>query len=376
VIAATHKDLYELVEKEAFRQDLYFRINVLPLEIPSLKERPEDILLLLDHFSQGSCLMTDQVKAFLVAYPWKGNIREIKNVASYLSFMNSECVSIDDLPPYMLRASKIEESSEKYSAVFNRVMVSLYTQRKWAGRLSILKACHELGGQETEGDIRRYLEELETEKRLKRVYGGAVKVAYDMGEPEHLKRTILYANEKKCIGEIAASLVKDNETIVVDEGTTNLQLIKNLMGKKNLTIITSSYPALSDLIRYENEGIFDGEIVFIGGKMNTKHLRTSGAIAVHMMSQFFVDKAFISTEGILNDFGISSYDPDKALLSKKYIENSKETIVLCDHSKIGVRNFYKIADLKDVDIIISNVEAPKDWDKRLEEVGTRWITRK
>ncbi len=221
--------------------------------------------------------------------------------------------------------------------------------------------------------IRRYLEELENEKRLKRAYGGAIKVAYDMGEPEHLNRMVLYANEKNRIGELAASLVKDNDTIAIDEGTTNLQVIKHLMGKKDLKIITSSYPALTALINYENQGVFQGEIIFIGGKIDSKHLRVSGAISVQIMNQFCVDKAFISTEGILDDFGISSYDLDKALLSKKFVENSKESIVVCDHSKIGVRNFYKIADFKDIDIIISDVKAPKSWNKILEEVDTKWL---
>lgn len=186
VIAATHKDLYELVEQQVFRQDLYFRINVLPLEIPSLKERPEDILLLLEHFSEGVCELTEQVKSFLVAYPWKGNIREIKNVVSYLLFMSPECVTIDDLPPYMLRAGYREES-KNYSTVFNRVMVSLYIQKKWAGRLSILKACQELGGHETEGDIRRYLEALKEKKYLVVKEGRGGSILTEMGYREMCK---------------------------------------------------------------------------------------------------------------------------------------------------------------------------------------------
>ncbi|MCH4886835.1 AAA family ATPase [Acidaminobacter sp. JC074] len=170
VIAATHKDLYELVERNEFRQDLYFRINVLPLEIPSLRERPEDILLLLEDFSTESYHLTDSVKDFLVRYPWKGNIREIKNISQYLSFMRNDCLDIDDLPPYMRRvlseSPRLSENNDKYSPVFIKVMLSLYLQKKWAGRQVILKGCHELGGHETEADIRRFLQSLKEEGYL------------------------------------------------------------------------------------------------------------------------------------------------------------------------------------------------------------------
>lgn len=224
--------------------------------------------------------------------------------------------------------------------------------------------------------VRKYLEELEKENRLKRVYGGAIKVAYGMGEPEHLKRTILHADQKKRIGEMAASLVKDNEVIAIDEGTTPFEMIKHLMGKKNLTIVTSSYPVLSALINYENQDVFDGEVIFIGGRLETKHLRTTGAIAIDVMSQLYVDKAFVSAEGILINYGISSYSSDKALLSRKYVENSKESIALCDYSKIGVRTFHKISDLKDIDIVISDTDSPKEWKGFLDRIDTRWFVAK
>ena len=117
--------------------------------------------------------------------------------------------------------------------------------------------------------IRRYLEELEAESRLKRVYGGAVKINIGGEEPSYLKREVLYAEEKRNIGKAAAALVEDNDVIFIDDGTTPLQLIYFLMNKSNLTVLTMSMPALHLLMEYKNKDLFSGDIYLIGGKVNT-----------------------------------------------------------------------------------------------------------
>ncbi|RNB91733.1 DeoR/GlpR transcriptional regulator [Brevibacillus fluminis] len=221
--------------------------------------------------------------------------------------------------------------------------------------------------------IRRYLEELEGEQRLKRVYGGAIKINYDREEPSHLKREVLYAEEKQLIGQAASLLVQNNDVIVIDDGTTTQQIIPYLIHKQNVTILTGSFPALSLLMDYQNKGLLTGELYFIGGKVQPKHLRTSGALSVNMIENFHIDKAFLSIDGISMRQGITSYDVEKALVVKTYIDNAKTSIVMTDQSKIGLGTFYKICDLKEIDIIISGVCAPKDWKQELEDRDINWI---
>lgn len=221
--------------------------------------------------------------------------------------------------------------------------------------------------------IRRYLEELEGEQKLKRVYGGAIKINYDREEPSHWKREVLYAEEKERIGRTAAQLVQNNDIIVIDDGTTTQQMIPFLVHKHNLTVFTGSIPALTLLMDYHNKGLLSGEIYFIGGKVQAKHLRTSGSLSVKMIDHFQFDKAFLSIDGISMRQGITSYDVEKSLVVHKYIENAKTSIVLTDQSKIGLGTFYKIADLKEVDIIISGLAAPKDWTAQLEAKDINWI---
>lgn len=107
VIAATNKNLEEMIEKKQFREDLYFRLNVIPLSIPPLRERPEDIEVLLSHaigkFSQNlgkpvSGIEPDALKA-LLSYPWPGNVREIENVIEYaINMESSSSIQFCNLP--------------------------------------------------------------------------------------------------------------------------------------------------------------------------------------------------------------------------------------------------------------------------------------
>ncbi|GGK35074.1 hypothetical protein GCM10010965_30060 [Caldalkalibacillus thermarum] len=92
VIAATNKDLKKMVEEGKFRQDLFYRLFVLPLRVPPLRERKEDIPLLVDHFLKEFCTakvyIADEVMENLVAYHWPGNIRELISVIQYMTRKN------------------------------------------------------------------------------------------------------------------------------------------------------------------------------------------------------------------------------------------------------------------------------------------------
>ncbi|MBN1833246.1 MAG: sigma-54-dependent Fis family transcriptional regulator [Deltaproteobacteria bacterium] len=108
VIAATNRDLEELVRDGAFREDLYFRINVLEIFLPALRERPEDIALLAEYFLKRSGRMNAKVMQriapdtlqYLQEYPWHGNIRELINVIERGVIMAHEAeLRINDLPP-------------------------------------------------------------------------------------------------------------------------------------------------------------------------------------------------------------------------------------------------------------------------------------
>jgi len=108
LISATNQPIVHRIASGSFRADLYYRLNVLPLNLPPLRERKEDILYLLRYFlrSYGRETMTlkPEVEALLLGYPWPGNIRELWNVASFMAFFPDEPMGLDQLPEYLREA--------------------------------------------------------------------------------------------------------------------------------------------------------------------------------------------------------------------------------------------------------------------------------
>lgn len=113
VICATNKDLKELVKQNLFRNDLYFRISVLPLNIPPLRERKGDIFILAQAFKNeynSNFTFTDEAKIKMQQYDWPGNVRELRNYVEYFSNIGKEYIEISDLPFTNKRESKSQNT--------------------------------------------------------------------------------------------------------------------------------------------------------------------------------------------------------------------------------------------------------------------------
>lgn len=112
IIAATNKNLREMVQEGRFREDLYFRLNVFPIEAPPLRERPEDIPLLAQHFIHRFCRRNNrrlpevqpEVYAALKKYSWPGNVRELQNLVERLIILSeNNRIGVENLPAYLLQ---------------------------------------------------------------------------------------------------------------------------------------------------------------------------------------------------------------------------------------------------------------------------------
>ncbi|MBW2002408.1 MAG: sigma-54-dependent Fis family transcriptional regulator, partial [Deltaproteobacteria bacterium] len=117
-IAASNKDLEELISKGEFRQDLFYRLNIFPVQLPPLRERMDDIPLLLDHFLkmhssnrnlQAKSFSQDAIK-LLMKYDWPGNIRELENLVERLSTLCKEpIIHLKDIPMFTITKTKIKD---------------------------------------------------------------------------------------------------------------------------------------------------------------------------------------------------------------------------------------------------------------------------
>lgn len=122
IITATHRDLESLVEEGLFRQDLFYRLNVIPIRIPALKDRREDIPLLIGHFckkfvsaDQSNAIeFSDEALELIMSYDWPGNVRELENLIERLVILRGgHYIRPEDLPPKIYRANPLANTFYK-----------------------------------------------------------------------------------------------------------------------------------------------------------------------------------------------------------------------------------------------------------------------
>ncbi|MGL5756820.1 MAG: sigma-54 dependent transcriptional regulator PrdR [Paraclostridium sp.] len=134
IISATNKNLQDLVESNKFREDLYYRLNVVEVDLPPLRERKEDILLLIDKFIKEICIQNNREKLnitkeatdILQRYTWKGNIRELKNtIENIVVLSRGDTIERDDIPVYIVESSKNNSIDEDYPLDLNKAISQL-----------------------------------------------------------------------------------------------------------------------------------------------------------------------------------------------------------------------------------------------------------
>ncbi|MCM1989409.1 sigma-54 interaction domain-containing protein [Oceanirhabdus seepicola] len=174
VIAATNRKLEEQIAKKRFREDLYYRLNVLPLHIPPIRNRREDILPLIEYYKKslgGDFLLSDEAKKVLVSYKWNGNVREIVNFVEYSCNINEDTITANDIifnnkneEELKRENSKAEEDFlesigedlEKYIFVL-KVLNESYEKKVRVGRRSIYEKTKEVDLLLGEQEIRKIL---------------------------------------------------------------------------------------------------------------------------------------------------------------------------------------------------------------------------
>jgi DNA-binding NtrC family response regulator len=138
LIASTNQDLRELVKKQQFREDLYFRINVIPVRVPPLRERKSDVKILVDHFLKLYCRrfdlqlkrVSDEALKILTDYEWPGNIRELENVIERAVVLHEgSVIGPDELPIFPERGVIAPKKSIKAAEI--RRIVEVLEETNW-----------------------------------------------------------------------------------------------------------------------------------------------------------------------------------------------------------------------------------------------------
>ncbi|MDQ3283395.1 MAG: sigma-54 dependent transcriptional regulator, partial [Acidobacteriota bacterium] len=155
VIAATNRDLAESIREGTFREDLFYRINVIPIALPPLRSRREDIPLLVDHFIEKFCarmevprkrISADAMRA-IEKYHWPGNVRELENVVErMIALETSDLISTKSLPEYVLIGGRMPDATFELPPDG----ISLQDHLEAIGKIFMLQALERAGGVQTQ----------------------------------------------------------------------------------------------------------------------------------------------------------------------------------------------------------------------------------
>ncbi|MFD0961038.1 DeoR/GlpR family DNA-binding transcription regulator [Paenibacillus chungangensis] len=231
-------------------------------------------------------------------------------------------------------------------------LILQYLQEKQ--RIEVDEICGLLGI--SRDTARRDIIKLEQQGVIVRTRGGAILPPVSKVIPGYEQRMELDAPLKDSIGQLAATLIHDSDYLYVDASTTVRHTIKHMTSKNNC-VVTNSLHTAEALTRKD-----DVHIHMLGGIMSNEHRFVYGPRAIQMLDDYRIEKAFLGACGIASD-GLSTSFEDECYLIRHVIHMAEQVILVTDHSKFGKKLFHKVADLSDIDIIVTNQEP----DKQLRE---------
>lgn len=197
--------------------------------------------------------------------------------------------------------------------------------------------------------VRRDVKELDAENRLRKVHGGAISLGFANYSP---KRNSVYAlDEKIAIAEKASKFLKENSVVLIDGGTTCLELARLLPAELKLTCFTLSLPVAMELLHKPNI-----ETIFIGGRLSKDAQITLGSNTINNLSEIKVDYSFIGTGYVDAQFGLTEFDWDIVQTKKAVIKASKKTVLLCISEKLNSQHRFKTCDLNAIHSLVTELE--------------------
>lgn len=236
-------------------------------------------------------------------------------------------------------------------------MIAEYVHKR--ARASVQELCELL--KVSESTIRRDLNELEKRKMLKRTHGGAIYLQAVSFEPTYSEKEDKYKDEKKSISRKAAELIEDGDSLIIDAGTTTLYLAPELAKFKNLTVVTNSINLIQKLSNMQNINVMD-----TGGMLRDNTMALVGPVTELSLEQIRVDKAFIATNGLNIEIGLTTPNSLEASVKRKMISVAEQTFILADHSKIGCVSFAKFGTISDIDGCITGDEITEEQKSEFE----------
>ena len=209
--------------------------------------------------------------------------------------------------------------------------------------------------------IRRDLEAFEQEGALRRVHGGAISVTSRGYLPPYSVREKRELTAKALIGEAAASMIGERETVILDVGTTTLETARALRGRRNLTVLTSSLHIANVLAK--EPGI---RLMLTGGTITPGDLSLIGDLAEEAFARLRFDTLVMGVAGVDAEVGCTEFSTDDARVKRAALATVRRCIVVADSSKLGVVTFARICPLGSVNVVVTDDRAQPEQLAALE----------
>ncbi|MGN7455934.1 DeoR/GlpR family DNA-binding transcription regulator [Paenibacillus pasadenensis] len=215
----------------------------------------------------------------------------------------------------------------------------------------------------TEETIRRDLDRLEQEGRLRRSHGGAVSVRDAQPETPFAEREVTFAAQKRRIAAEAARQVRPRERILLDASSTAWYMARELPDMP-LTVLTNSARVAVELAAKEQI-----QVICTGGQLSRASLSFVGPSAERSLEEYHVDKAFLSCKGLHVERGLSESNELQARVKQQMLRMADEVVLLADASKIGLQSFTRFGSLEQVGRLVTDDRITAEAAQALRESG-------
>lgn len=210
--------------------------------------------------------------------------------------------------------------------------------------------------------IRRDLKALEEAGLLKRTHGGASTSQSAGFEMSLVQKEDRFKAEKCAIAKVAVGLIADGETVMLDAGSTTLQIARELKQRHNIKVVTN---ALNIALELSSS---DVEVTMVGGTLRRNTLALVGPLAGNTLTGLHVDKLFLATNGLDLKRGVTSPSLIEADTKKAMLDSAREVILVTDHSKFGRIAFTQVCSLDRIHFVITDSGVPPEFIQGLEKI--------
>lgn len=196
------------------------------------------------------------------------------------------------------------------------------------------------------------LDVLARDGKLRRTHGGAVSLSKTLTVSVQERRINVNAEAKRAIARLAAPLVEDGDSVLVDSGTTALELVRAISGRTGVTVVTDDF-TIADYVDRSAPSL---DVIMLGGSLRKGHRYTAGPLAMRTLEVLHPRKAFVTPTSYVPGRGLMTNNQDMAELKRAFLTCADRTFVLMDQCKVGAPGLLWFGTLRGVEAVVMDAD--------------------